>query len=248
MIKFQKFTQTLRCTSSFFKLTYFRCTNPFFKFNSFAFSDDISTKKLLYEEISLNNIQDNCGARIVKTRVGRGPGSSKGKTSGRGHKGYKARTGNPHRHFEGGQTPLDRRLPKHGFRRRLIKENYAYINLEKLIYLIAKKRLNPEKPITIKDIFLAGGISKLRDGIKVLSRGHTKLSQIPPLHLEVSSASKNCIDEVKKAGGSITCIYRTPIGVERHAKFYKFRREYLEAVPKYKTVLKLMNLEDKGAT
>lgn len=196
--------------------------------------------------VSPGNVNDNVGSRLGKIRLGRGRASGKGKTSGRGHKGYTARTSEPHRHFEGGQVPLDRRLPKHGFRRKAFRDNYAYINIEKIIYLIKKQRLDPTKTITINDIFRARGVTKVRDGIMLLGRGAENLNSIPPLNIEVSSATTRAIEEIKKNGGSITVIYRTPLTLKYHTKPYKFIQTPLDPIPKFKRVKKLLNLEDKG--
>jgi large subunit ribosomal protein L15 len=197
--------------------------------------------------ISFTTLQDNLGARKKGRRIGRGPGSGKGKTSGRGHKGYKARTGNPARYFEGGQTRLARRLPKHGFRRRHLREPFAYINLEKIIYLIIKKRIDPNKLITAREIFWAGGVSKVKNGLKLLGRGSDKLGTVPSLNIEVSSASQLAIDEVKKFGGSVTCVHTTPLTIKYLTEPYKFFRAPLEPVPNYKNVRRLSKMGEKGA-
>jgi large subunit ribosomal protein L15 len=199
-----------------------------------------------YEPITVNNIRDNKGARPVKTKLGRGPGSGKGKTSGRGHKGYKARVGNINRHYEGGQTPITRRLPKFGFRN-TGRENFAYLNIDKLVYCIHKGRIDATKPITSRDLLWAGAISSIREGVKLLSRGAEQLKDLPPLHLEVGSATQNAIDEIKKAGGSIKVVYRTPTTLRYHTEPWKFIRPPIDPVPKFQKVLRLMNLEEKGA-
>jgi large subunit ribosomal protein L15 len=246
----------MRINSSLFNL------NTLFRYNLFTLSKfgfcnlnvaktitiniDEDNRTSLYS-VNANNIKDNLGARKPKTRLGRGPGSGKGKTSGRGHKGYTARTGEPHRHFEGGQTPISRRLPKHGFRRTWARENFSYINIDKIIYLIQKKRLDSKKTITIKDIFYAGGISKLKNGVKLLGRGVEKLSEVPPLNFEISSASKEVIDSIKKHGGSVTCIHRTKLTLRYHTKPHKFIQKPLDPVAKFKKAIRIQHLEEKGA-
>jgi len=216
------------------------------KFNTFD-NIKIVNNNNVFQPITLVNLKSNPGSRIVKTRVGRGPGSGKAKTSGRGHKGYKAHVGNVRRHYEGGQTPITRRLPKHGFRRnQRIKELYNYINLEKIIYLVLKGRIDPSKVITIRDLYWSGGISKLKKGLKLLSRGSEKLSEVPPLNIEVSSASQKAIDEIKKHGGSISSVYRTELTLRYHVKPWKFMRAPMDPVPPFKKTIRLMNLQDKG--
>jgi len=220
-----------------------------FKINYFS---SILDQFEISNESSLPNIKqdslcDNPGARMKSVRVGRGPGSSKGKTSGRGHKGYKARTGNAARHFEGGQTPLTRRLPKHGFSRNGIRDKISYINLENLFYLIEKKRIDVNKLITIKDIFQARGISKVNDGVKLLGRGINKLNKFPPLNIEVSYATKDVIEAIKKNGGSVICKYRTPLLLRYHIKPFKFYKQLVEPYPTQKKVKGLLSMEKKGA-
>lgn len=207
-----------------------------------------------FNYLTMNSIHDNKGARILRTRVGRGPGSKLGKTSGRGHKGYKARTGNPHRHFEGGQISKSRRLPKHGFRRKGAKLNISYINIDKIVYLINKNKLNPELPITVKEILYSGGVSKVKDGIKLLGRGLHLLketkedgSKFPPLTFEVNDATKEVIDGIKELGGKVIVKYQTPLIIKSITKPWKFDREPIVPYPKFKAVKRMMNIEDKGA-
>jgi large subunit ribosomal protein L15 len=237
--------------------------NNFSHFNNYfrniaTFSTKIQSSKSIIHNASINieqsyipvtvlNIKDNKGARSPKTKLGRGPGSGKGKTSGRGHKGFKARVGNINRHYEGGQVPITRRLPKHGFRNGATKSRHAYINLDKIYYLIQKGRLNPQEPITSRHIFWAGGVSKIGDGVKVLSRGYELLKELPPLHLEISSASERAIDEIKKHGGTVTCVYKNKLTLRAQAKPWKFYKPLLDPVPRYRMLKKLLDLEQKGA-
>jgi large subunit ribosomal protein L15 len=209
--------------------------------------DNFGSEESVLPVIRQSNIKDNYGARMRSTRLGRGPGSSKGKTSGRGHKGYMARTGNAARHFEGGQTPMTRRLPKHGFSRNGIKDKLVYINIDKIVYLINKKRIDPTKPITIKEIFYAGGISKTLDGVKLLGRGAHLLKSLPPLNIEVSFASKDAIDQIKENGGNVTCKYRTALLLKYLIKPFKFHKELTTPYPPFTEVKKILNEENKGA-
>jgi large subunit ribosomal protein L15 len=203
----------------------------------------------LFEPITSFNLRDNPGAKKERIRVGRGPGSGKGKTSGRGHKGYLAHVGNINRHYEGGQTPITRSLPKFGFRRpKKVREDYDYVNLGQIIYLVLKGRLDTSKTITIKDLAWSGAVSNPKKGVKVLSRGSEKLNDIPPLNLEISSASQRAIDEIKKNGGSVSSVYRTPLTLRYHIKPWKFIRQPLDPVPPFKKTVRLMHLEEKGIT
>ena len=226
---------------------YFRNSNTFCTKIQSNFNNTSSSVHQSYNPVTVLSIKDNKGARFQKTKLGRGPGSGKGKTSGRGHKGFKARVGNPNRHYEGGQSPITRRLPKHGFRNNATKLRHSYINLDKIYYLIQKGRLNPQEPITSKHLFWAGGVSKIGDGVKILSRGSELLKDLPPLHLEISSASERAIDEIKKHGGTVTCVYKNKLTMRAQAKPWKFYKPLLDPVPRYKMVKKLLDLEQKGA-
>lgn len=198
--------------------------------------------------VNFNNISDNSGARKEKKRVGRGPGSGLGKTSGRGMKGMKARTGGKvNSKLEGGQTNIMRRLPKRGFNNKGFLERFAYINISQIIYCINKGKIDPNKKITIRDIFEAGAVSKVKYGLKLLGRGGENLDKYPPLNLEISSASKQAIDIIKKHGGTVTCVYRTNLTLRHHLKPYKFYKKVLDPVPPFRKTKKLLALEEKGA-
>jgi len=122
-------------------------------------------------EFTANNLWDNPGARRTKKQLGRGPGSGKGKTSGRGHKGTYARAGGKiNRGFEGGQAKLSGRLPKRGFRSGRFNTGRALepVNLGRIAYHIQKGDLDPTKPITMKSLFESGVLSKIRHGVKIL--------------------------------------------------------------------------------
>ena len=147
----------------------------------------------------LNEIRDNPGARRARKRVGRGIGSGKGKTSGRGHKGQKARSGVSLLGFEGGQMPLHRRLPKRGFHN-LFRKHYRVLNLGRLQAAIDAGKIDPKQPITEAALVAAGLIKTLRDGIRVLAKGEITAS----VTLQVSGASKAAVAAVEKAGGSIS--------------------------------------------
>lgn len=149
--------------------------------------------------MKLNQLSDNPGARPGRTRVGRGIGSGKGKTGGRGVKGQKSRSGVAVKGFEGGQMPIYRRVPKRGFKNPFRKE-FAVVNLGRLQQAIDDKRLDAKKTVD-QDALAAAGLIGRRagDGVRVLAKGELKAK----ITLEVAGASKAAIDAVEKAGGKI---------------------------------------------
>ena len=149
----------------------------------------------------LNDIADNKGARKVRTRVGRGPGSGKGTTAGRGDKGQKSRSGVAIKGFEGGQMPIYRRLPKRGFNNPFSKD-FNEVNVSRIQMAVDAKKLDAKKPITVDALLEAGVIKKRRDGVRILGKGEITAK----VTLEVSGASKGAVEAVEKAGGSITIV------------------------------------------
>lgn len=151
--------------------------------------------------MKLNDLRDNPGARKKPITVGRGIGSGKGKTSGRGVKGQKARTGVSIRGFEGGQMPLHRRLPKRGFKT-LFPMDYAILNVGRLQEAIDDGRIDAKVAIT-EDMLLENGVvSKSKDGVRLLGKGELKAK----VEIAVSGATATAIEAVKKAGGKITIL------------------------------------------
>ena len=151
--------------------------------------------------MKLNEISDNKGARKERTRVGRGIGSGKGKTAGRGHKGHGARSGGPKLGFEGGQMPIYRRLPKRGF----TKPNqldFNEVNLARLQAGVDAGKLDPKQPVDLAALIAAGIVSKPRDGVRVLGQGELKAR----LDLHVNHATKSAAAAIEKAGGKLTVI------------------------------------------
>ena len=151
--------------------------------------------------MKLNEIRDNEGSTKNRMRVGRGIGSGKGKTGGRGVKGQKARTGVAIKGFEGGQMPLHRRLPKRGFN----KPNQIdlnEVNVGRIQQAIEAGKLDTGAPVTVETLVAAGVVSKPRDGVKILGVGEltTKLS------FQVAGASKSAVEAIEKAGGSVTLL------------------------------------------
>ena len=148
--------------------------------------------------MKLNEIADRPGAHKARMRVGRGIGSGKGKTAGRGVKGQKARTGVAIKGFEGGQMPLHRRLPKRGFNN-IFRQEYAVVNLGRLQQAVETGRLNAKATIGRDALKAAGLVNRIGAGIKLLAKGELK----QPLTIEVDRASKSAIEAVEKAGGKV---------------------------------------------
>ncbi len=151
--------------------------------------------------MKLNDMRDNPGARKKSKALGRGIGSGKGKTCGRGVKGQKARTGVSIRGFEGGQMPLHRRLPKRGFKT-VFPKDHAEVNLDRLQKAIDDGRLDVKKPLTEDMLMKAGVASRAKDGVRLLGKGAIKAK----VELTVSGASASAIAAVEKAGGKVTVI------------------------------------------
>ena len=149
--------------------------------------------------MKLHELSDNEGATKKRMRVGRGPGSGKGKTAGRGIKGQKSRSGVAINGYEGGQMPLYQRLPKRGFNKPNRKK-FAVVNLGLIQKFIDAKKLDIKKDIT-EDVLIESGIVRRKlDGIRVLAKGEFSAK----VKLAVTGASKSAIEAVEKAGGSLT--------------------------------------------
>jgi large subunit ribosomal protein L15 len=155
--------------------------------------------------MKLNEISDRDGATKARMRVGRGIGSGKGKTCGRGVKGQKARTGVAIKGFEGGQMPLHRRLPKRGFKAPF-PTDYNEVNLGRIQAAVDAGKLDPAAPVTIAGLVAAGLCAKPRDGVKILGRGEISAKLV----FEVAAASKSAVAAIESAGGSITLLDATP--------------------------------------
>jgi large subunit ribosomal protein L15 len=161
--------------------------------------------------MKLNQLSDNPGARKRRIRVGRGIGSGKGKTAGRGGKGQTARSGVAVKGFEGGQMPLFRRLPKKGFNN-IFRLDLTEVNLGRLQAAIESKRLDPKGIINGEALVAAGLLSRVRDGVRLLGKGELKTK----LTIEVAGASKAAIAAVEKLGGSV--IVKAPKPKKEEAK------------------------------
>src|SRR5947209_4953678 len=148
--------------------------------------------------MKLSDIADNAGSHKKRMRVGRGIGSGKGKTSGRGGKGQTARSGVRIKGFEGGQMPLHRRLPKRGFNN-VFRVEFAEINLDRLQEAIDAKHVDVKDTVNAETLVKARVIRRAKGGVRLLGRGEIKAK----LNIEVHGASKSAIAAVEKAGGTV---------------------------------------------
>jgi large subunit ribosomal protein L15 len=149
--------------------------------------------------MNLNELGASAGEKKTRKRVGRGIGSGKGKTAGRGHKGQKSRSGVSINGFEGGQMPLYRRLPRRGFHNRF-RLDFEPLNLDRLQGAIDAKKIDAAKPITVAVLRAANIVRGSRDGVRLLARG----ALTSKLTIELDGASKAAVAAVEKAGGTIT--------------------------------------------
>jgi large subunit ribosomal protein L15 len=149
--------------------------------------------------MKLNELRDNEGARLKFKRLGRGIGSGKGKTSGKGVKGQKAREGVSLNGFEGGQLPIYRRLPKRGFHN-LFRKSYAPLNLGTLDAAIESGKLDASQMITEAMLIAAGLGNDQLDGVRLLGNGEIKRA----VNITVSGASATAKAAVEQAGGTVT--------------------------------------------
>jgi large subunit ribosomal protein L15 len=149
-------------------------------------------------DMKLHELRDNEGAPKKRTRVGRGPGSGKGKMGGRGIKGQKSRSGVAINGYEGGQMPLYQRLPKRGFNKPNRKA-FAVVNLGLIAKFIEAGKLDASAAITEDALVASGLVRRKLDGIRVLAKGEIGTA----VNLEVTGASKSAIEAVEKAGGSL---------------------------------------------
>ena len=163
--------------------------------------------------MKLNEIRDNAGARKSKMRVGRGIGSGKGKTAGRGQKGQKSREGVSIAGFEGGQMPLHMRLPKRGFNN-IFAKDYSEVNLGAIQKAVDAGKIEAGATLDQAALNAAGLTRGGKDGVRLLAKGEltTKLS------FTVAGASKSAIEAVEKAGGSVDVLVVVPAAEKAAAK------------------------------
>ena len=151
--------------------------------------------------MKLHELSDNPGARHNFKRVGRGIGSGKGKTAGRGHKGQKSRAGATIKGFEGGQMPLYRRVPKRGFTN-IFRKRYAEVNVGRLQQAIDDKKIDANKTIDGEALVASGIVRRLHDGVRLLAKGELSAK----VTIEVAGASKVAVERVEKAGGTVVFV------------------------------------------
>jgi large subunit ribosomal protein L15 len=149
--------------------------------------------------MKLNEISDNPGAHHRAKRLGRGIGSGKGKTAARGGKGQTARSGVALSGFEGGQTPLHRRLPKRGFNNRMFRKDLKVVNLGRLQQALDAGKLSADAPIDSAALVASGVLRRPGDGVRLLAKGELRAA----VTIEVAGASKAAGAAVERAGGSV---------------------------------------------
>ena len=162
--------------------------------------------------MKLNELRDQPGARKRRMRIGRGIGSGKGKTGGRGVKGQKSRTGVSINGFEGGQMPLYRRLPKRGFNNVKFRKSFALVNLGRLQQAIDAGRLSAGSDVVVdaSALVAAGLIRRPLDGVRLLAKGELTAA----LTIEVVGASEAAVAAVEKAGGAVRIVAGRPKAAE----------------------------------
>ncbi|CUA99939.1 50S ribosomal protein L15 [Pannonibacter indicus] len=151
--------------------------------------------------MKLNDLRDNPGSVKGRTRVGRGIGSGKGKTGGRGVKGQKSRSGVAIKGFEGGQMPLHRRLPKRGFTN-IFAKDFNIVSLGRVQVALDEGKLDAKAAITVEALKAAGIVKRVKDGVRLLADGELKAA----VTFEVAGASKTAVEAVEKAGGKVVIL------------------------------------------
>lgn len=168
----------------------------------------------------LNEIANRPGATKSRKRVGRGIGSGTGKTAGRGVKGQTSRSGVALKAFEGGQTPIYRRLPKRGFKTPFGK-TFGVVNLGRLQQAIDEGRVDPAQPVTAEILLDSGVVGRRGDGIRLLARGELTAK----VDITVDGASKAAQAAVEAAGGTVTFAQTVPGNLRSRGKMKPGRRE-----------------------
>ena len=161
--------------------------------------------------MKLNELRDRPGATHTRKLLGRGIGSGLGKTSGRGVKGQKARTGVAVKGFEGGQMPLFRRLPKRGFSA-IARKKFVSVNIGRLQAAVDAGRLDAGKTITVASLVEAGLLRHAHEGLRVLGDGELKAK----LTIDATHATKTALEAIEKAGGKVNIVILQ--GADPHKK------------------------------
>lgn len=205
-----------------------------------------STAPEVVEILRLNNLRDNVGAVKKARRIGRGIGCSKGKTSGRGHKGQKARAGGSiPLTFEGGQTKLYKLLPKRGFKNRN-EATQLPINIGTIQDYVDMGRLDASKVITLHDMKVAGMFKAngVKHGVKLLSEGKERLKQ--PLLIEVTRASSAAIDAVEQANGQVTTVHMNRLALRQELRPESMKSPVRNARPPPRLQPYYTNFKNRG--
>ena len=177
--------------------------------------------------MKLNEIRNNPGAHKRKDKVGRGSSSGLGKTSGRGVKGAKARTGNQVHGFEGGQMPLHMRMPKRGFRN-IFAYEFAELYIGRLQKAIDEKKIDPSQKITGETLRAAHVVHKSEHGVRLLGTGELTAK----LDIEVAGASASAKEAVEKAGGTLTLTHKKPSYMNKKGEPGKRKQRRAKAAEK----------------
>src|SRR5208282_4463387 len=156
--------------------------------------------------MDLDDLAGRPGARKMRKRIGRGIGSGKGKTAGRGGKGQTARSGVRIKGFEGGQMPLHRRLPKRGFKNTMFARKLNEVNLGRLQAAIDAGVIDASGKIDTAALVKAGILRRAKDGVKLLGAGEIKAK----VALSVYGASKSAVAAVERAGGTVEILAAKP--------------------------------------
>ena len=177
--------------------------------------------------MKLNEISNNPGAHKHKHKVGRGSSSGLGKTSGRGVKGAKARTGTKVYGFEGGQMPLHMRIPKRGFNN-IFANDFSELNLGRLQKAVDDKKLDTSAKITGETLRKAGIVHKSKDGIRLLGKGAITAK----IDIEVAGVSASAKEAVEKAGGSVTTTFQKKVYLNKKGEPGKRQKRRTDAAAK----------------
>ena len=172
--------------------------------------------------MKLNQIRDKHGSRHAPKRVGRGIGSGLGKTSGRGGKGQTARSGVALNGFEGGQTPLYRRLPKRGFNNHDFAPRFQEINLDVLQWGIDEGKVKTDTPITVASLVTSGLLRRAFDGVKLLGRGSEDFKAT--ITVECAGATKSATAAIEKVGGKVVVLSRVRPNVLKDSEAKQAKR------------------------
>lgn len=215
-------------------------------------SDSDNGDKEIVTFLALNTLSDNPGAIKKKRRVGRGIGSSKGKTCGRGHKGQKARAGGGVKPgFEGGQTKFYKRIPKRGFKNAVHAQPMVPVNVGTLQDFVDMGRLPvqapDDPPYTIADLVRAGITTRstVKHGVKLLANGRERLRP-PGIRIDVSRASKGAVQAMEAVGGEVTTVHYNRLALKVLLKPQRFEILPKRALPPPRLMTYYNNYENRG--